>query len=90
MAGLAAARSNAYDLILLDLSLPELDGWSVARALSEDGRPTPPIVALTGHAMKGEDARAREAGCSGYLAKPLDLDALRHVIQNALPGLAPG
>jgi two-component system, cell cycle response regulator DivK len=60
------------DLVLLDLSLPEVDGWTVARTLRADPETSRiPVVALTAHAMKGDRERALEAGCDGYISKPV-------------------
>ncbi len=60
------------DLILMDLSIPIVDGWECTRRLKADGATkTIPIIALTAHAMRGDEARAREAGCDGYLSKPI-------------------
>jgi CheY-like chemotaxis protein len=61
------------DLILLDIQLPGMDGLEVARTLRrEPGTRAIPIVALTAHVMKGDEQRAREAGCTGYIPKPID------------------
>ena len=61
------------DLILLDIQLPGVDGLSFARLLKGDTRYAPiPIIALTAFAMKGDDEVAREAGCIGYISKPID------------------
>jgi len=62
------------DLILMDIQLPGMDGLQVARTLRQDPeRRGIPIVALTAHAMKGDEERAREAGCVGYIPKPIDI-----------------
>jgi CheY-like chemotaxis protein len=74
--GLRAAHELSPALILMDLSLPGLDGLAATRALRAD--PTTrhlPIVALTAHAMKGDEALALQAGCDGYLTKPIDTRA---------------
>ena len=71
---LELAEQSPPDLILLDLSLPKVDGWSVARALRSSSKvkiSSVPIVALTAHAMKGDRERAIEAGCDDYLTKPI-------------------
>ncbi len=61
------------DLILMDIQLPGMDGLQVARTMGEDPETRGiPVVALTAHAMKGDEARAREAGCVGYIPKPID------------------
>ena len=60
------------DVILMDLSIPGVDGWEVTRRLKADPRTQPvPIIALTAHAMRGDEERARAAGCDHYLAKPI-------------------
>jgi CheY-like chemotaxis protein len=75
--GLAMAGSEHPDLILLDMSLPVLDGWEVARRIKagEETRSIP-IVALTAHAMAGDEARARSAGCDDFDTKPIDIERL--------------
>jgi CheY-like chemotaxis protein len=76
-AGVAAAREHLPDLILLDLGLPVLDGWEVARLLKGDERTRAiPIIALSAHAMEGDRARALAAGCDDYDTKPVDLGRL--------------
>ena len=67
---LAATRRPS--LILMDLSIPIVDGWECTRRLKADtATRSIPIIALTAHAMRGDEDRAREAGCDGYLAKPI-------------------
>lgn len=75
--GLEVASDERPDLILVDISMPDMDGYEVAtrlRRMDEVGRV--PIVALTANVMKGDRERALEAGCSGYIQKPLDIDVL--------------
>ncbi|OFW08062.1 MAG: hypothetical protein A3H96_21950 [Acidobacteria bacterium RIFCSPLOWO2_02_FULL_67_36] len=65
------AVESSPDLILMDLSLPGIDGWQATRILKTDpGTSHIPVVALSAHALPGEDERAREAGCDGFIAKP--------------------
>jgi len=62
------------DLILMDIHLPGMDGLSVVRAMKEDARTARiPILALTAHAMRGDKDRFLEAGCDGYISKPIDV-----------------
>ncbi len=75
--GVDMANSANPDLILLDLSLPVMDGWEVARTLkAADQTRGIPIIALTAHAMAGDREKAMEAGCDDYDTKPVDLPRL--------------
>ena len=73
------------DVVLLDMDLPMLDGWSVARKLRADGSAhQTAIIALTAHAMAGDRARALEAGCDEYHSKPVDFPVLLEQIDDVL------
>ena len=77
LAALSLAREHRPDLILMDMSLPVLDGWEATRRLKNDPRTRHiPIVALTGHALAGHAEGAREAGCDAFVTKPCLPDAL--------------
>ena len=83
--GLAMARAEAPDVILLDMNLPEIDGWEVARALKDaEATRKIPIIALTAHAMSGDREKAIGAGCDDYHTKPAELTKLLVQIQTIL------
>lgn len=83
--GLAAARQYHPDLILLDISIPEIDGYEVARRLRADPQTAGiPIVALTAHALAEDRQRALDAGCDEYTTKPVDFKALLAIIARIL------
>jgi two-component system cell cycle response regulator DivK len=72
--GLSLARQELPDLVLLDLTIPELDGWHVASELKGDPATAGIcVVALTAHTLPGDRKRALDSGCDGYISKPLDL-----------------
>lgn len=85
---LERARALRPDLILMDVSLPLLDGWEATRVLkSGEGTRHIPIVALTAHALRDDRARAREAGCDGFLAKPVSPAAVLSEVRSILERL---
>jgi two-component system, cell cycle response regulator DivK len=72
-AGIRMARENRPDLILMDISIPVIDGWEATRILKADESTAGiPIIALTAHALATDRAKAGEVGCDGYLAKPCE------------------
>ena len=83
--GLDKARSERPDLLLLDMNLPVVDGWSVAQTLKGDTETKSiPIIALTAHAMAGDRDKALNAGCDDYHAKPVDFSQLLNQIEAVL------
>lgn len=80
--GLKKAASEHPDLILMDISLPRLDGYQATKMLKEqeDLREIP-IIALTAHAMKGDKEKALQAGCNGYITKPINVRELANQIK---------
>jgi two-component system, cell cycle response regulator DivK len=84
-AGLAVARAEHPDLILMDIQLPGMDGLEATALLKRDAATrTIPVVALTALAMKGDEERIRAAGCDGYIAKPIAYKAFLEVIATQL------
>jgi CheY-like chemotaxis protein len=81
---LAMLTESDVDLVLLDLRMPNIDGFGVLERLSESGRPKPLIVACSAHADPGTVARALEAGCAAYLSKPFDPRQLEDVVASTL------
>ena len=80
--GLEAARQERPDLIIMDISLPEINGWDLAPMIREsEGIEDVPIIAATAHAMAGDEARCREVGCNDYVSKPIDEDELMEKIE---------
>jgi two-component system, cell cycle response regulator DivK len=82
---LELARREHPDLIVLDLGMPGIDGWEAARRLKADPQTADiPIIALTAFAMRGDEQRAREAGCDGYLSKPCRPQRIREIVARFL------
>lgn len=82
---LQIAKERRFDLILMDLSLPVLDGWEASKRLKSDVRTKDiPIIALTAHAMAGDEIRARAVGCDDFETKPVDFPRLLAKIESLL------
>lgn len=88
--GVEAARAGAPDLILMDMSLPVLDGWEATRQLKAAAESRHiPVIALTAHAMAGDREKALQAGCDEYDTKPVEFDRLLSKIRALLGGPSP-
>jgi len=84
-AGVDMASSTNPDIILMDLSLPVMDGWEATRQIKANPATQGiPVIALTAHAMSGDEVKAREAGCDDYDTKPVNLNRLLEKIGNLL------
>lgn len=81
--GVEKALKEAPDLILMDLSLPEMNGWDATREIKKK-RKEVPIIALTAHALAGDEERARNAGCNDYLSKPFLPSQLEQIVSKNL------
>jgi two-component system cell cycle response regulator DivK len=83
--GLQKARTEGPDVILMDMSLPVVDGWEATRRLKADeGTRRIPIIALTAHAMASDEQKARDAGCDDFDTKPIELPRLLGKIESLL------
>jgi two-component system cell cycle response regulator DivK len=83
--GILMAESQKVDLILLDINLPDIDGYEVVRRLRASSKPSVaqiPIIALTANALKGDTVKALNAGCDGYISKPFDIQDLLDKIKD--------
>jgi two-component system cell cycle response regulator DivK len=84
---LEKAAAENPDLILMDISIPKINGYEVTRRLkSQVNFKNTPIIALTAHAMKGDREKALEAGCDGYISKPINIHEIPDQIQSYLQG----
>ena len=82
--GVSAARLQKPDLILMDLGMPEMDGWLAAEKLkADDSTRLIPLYALSAHTLPSERKRALEAGCDGYVTKPIHMAGFLEVIDEA-------
>jgi CheY-like chemotaxis protein len=82
--GISAARLQKPDLILMDLGMPEMDGWDAAKKLKADETTKSiPLFALTAHTLPSERKRAMEAGCDGYVSKPIHMNGFLNMIDGA-------
>jgi two-component system, cell cycle response regulator DivK len=85
---LTLARAEHPDLVLMDLALPNLDGWEATRRLKSDPETRRiPVVALTAVAMRGDEEQARAAGCDDYLSKPARPVAIREIVKKYTGGI---
>ena len=83
--GVAAARLQKPDLILMDLTMPEMDGWVAAEKLKDDEiTKSIPLYALSAHTLPIDRKRALEAGCDGYISKPIHMAGFLDVVERAL------
>jgi CheY-like chemotaxis protein len=83
--GLQKVRTNLYDLVLMDVRLPGMDGLTLTRMLKSDPKTADiPVVALTAHAMKGDEQEALAAGCAGYITKPIEVSKFVRQISSYL------
>ncbi len=83
--GIEIAHREVPDLILADLSMPEMDGWEAARKLKADPLTQGiPLIALTAHTLPGDRRRALESGCDGYLTKPINMQAFNQLVAESI------
>ena len=80
--GVNAALKQRPDLIIMDMSMPEMDGWTATGLIKkEEQTKAIPVIAVTAHALPGDRQRAMDAGCDEYITKPMDLDELVETVQ---------
>jgi len=85
--GVSLAESNDIDLVLLDINLPDIDGYEVARRLRASKKAAlaqVPIIAVTANAMKGDDKKVIAAGCTKYMAKPINIQELLDTVDSLI------
>ena len=83
--GVTAAETHRPDLILMDINMPDMDGYTLtAKIKTTPGFERVPILALTANVMRGDKEKTLEAGCDGYIQKPLDIDQLIHEVERFL------
>ena len=83
--GIEKARNEQPDIILMDLSLPKMDGWEATRQIKAmDALKKIPVIAITAHAMSGDEENAIKHGCDGYLAKPCDPKSIVEIVKKYL------
>jgi len=83
--GLEVLKNTRPDLILMDINMPDMDGYSLtAKIKNTPGLETIPIIALTANVMRGDREKSLEAGCDGYIQKPIDIDLLPEQIEHFL------
>jgi two-component system cell cycle response regulator DivK len=86
--GVAMVTSESPDLILMDMTLPIMDGWEATRSIkAEETTRAIPVIALTAHAMDGDEQKARDAGCDDYDTKPIEFPRLLAKIEALLPSI---
>jgi CheY-like chemotaxis protein len=86
--GVEMAKVEKPDLILMDMNMPEVDGWEATRQIKADSALSKvPVIALTAHAMSSDRARALDAGCTDYLTKPIEFTKLLSLIESILKGV---
>ena len=84
--GIKLAREKTPDLVLMDIQLPGMDGLAATKILKSEGDIM--IIALTSHAMDGDDKKVKEAGCDGYITKPIDTRSFLETVSDYLNGSA--
>lgn len=83
--GIELAKSESPDLILMDIGLPGMDGHTATRIIKEDIKTNKiPVVAMSSHAMKGDEEKAIEAGCTDYITKPLDTREFTKIVEKMI------